>query len=245
MNIKRLSKSVLILLPFFTISLFPKQVNAATLTNNDSNSLANIATELSTSSDIGTIAQNLLIDSITKNLEPLVNTVLSTLSNWLTVDLTTTPLDKSHFATINNAYLIVGCIDGSCQKKETRGTTTDIFFNDTVTKTSSNGGLAEIQVQLQDTIFTNPFCVGPVTNKDDLTCKNNVKAPSKDGDIFVRDTHAAIYGLIYDGEDDGTLQIYDAEDNDKIYKTPESSALIGLLAVGGLGIASKLKKKSS
>lgn len=125
-------------------------------------------------------------------------------------------------------------LDGSCQKKATRGTSTDIFFNDTVTKTSSNDGLAEIQVQLQDTILTNPFCVGAVTNKEDLTCKNNVKAPSKDGEIFVRDTHAAIYGLIYDGEGDGTLQIYDGEDNDKIYKTSESSAMIGLLVVSRL-----------
>ena len=123
---------------------------------------------LAVDDDNTTLAENLLIGNIVANLEPVVTSVFKTLSNWLSTDLTDTALSKEHFSTINNAYLLVACIDGLCTKKSSRGTSTDIFFDVIVKKTGSYNGTAELQALLQDTPFTNPFCLEPVKNKSSL-----------------------------------------------------------------------------
>jgi len=197
---------------------------------------------LSGNADYTTVAKNLLIDSIVADLlKPVIDSVLGTLSNWLTIDLTSTALSQDHFSTINNAYLLVTCVDGKCTKKSSRGTSTDIFFDVTVKKTGSYNGVAELQTILQDTAFTNPFCLGPIKNKSSLNCTDTVRATSNEGKVFLRDSSAIYYGLIYDGEGSGSLQVVDGQDTGKIYVSEPSSILLAVFGIALVGFTRKMQ----
>ena len=148
------------------------------------------------------------------------------------------------FSVVKSALVLVACADGDCKKGQSVSNESVSIARTRVEKTGGFGSKASIDGELKQTLLNNPACVGNQFRAGiaAIQCSLTADAANKPGDIFVADTSAIAFGLLYDGEDAILLRA-GLEDEGKIYKTPEPLTILGTSLALGFGVLLKTRRR--
>ena len=225
----------LIPLPAYSASLIDEPTSTAQFQPLDENSTG-----------LGSIFNGLgLTDSSRELIDDIVQDILENVVGIIIPE--DRPLMPEDFSTIKSALILVACADGQCQKPfsvSNNGTSVSIARTK-VSKTGKYGSMASIDGELKQTLFNNPACVGNLRRegRNAIECSMTANAANRPGEIFVANTSALAFGLLYDGEDAILLRA-GKEDEGEIYReVPEPTSTLSLLTLGTLGAVGLLRRK--